>query len=112
MSDSLLEPLGTLQSLSHSLFLSLGTPVQSKPPPPPPPTAFLQCDQALADALQLAHVHQIKQNKIESLKDEFLILQQKWREICAEMEMGKRDLEMMIREGEQRISAINDAKRG
>jgi mediator of RNA polymerase II transcription subunit 4 len=109
---ALLEPLNHLQSLSQNLLLSLGSPIQSKPPPPPPISAFLQCDESLAAAIQLAQVHQIKQKKIESLKDDLLALQAKWGEICQGMEDGKRDLEVLIKEGEERITAIHDAQLG
>ncbi|KAJ6624916.1 vitamin-D-receptor interacting mediator subunit 4-domain-containing protein, partial [Mycena sp. CBHHK59/15] len=103
-------PLAELQTLSHTLFLSL-SPVQSKPPPPPPLSAFLACDQALSSAVNLAHTHQIKQRKIEALKDEILDLDRRWREICTELEAGKRELEEMIEEGEERIKSIELAKK-
>lgn len=60
----------------------------------------------------MAHTHQIKQRKIERLKDEILELEGRWREICMELEIGKRELEAMIEEGEQRILAIDEAKKG
>lgn len=111
MTAILLEPLSNLQSLSQTLFLSL-SPAQSKPPPPPPTSTFLDCDAALAAALQLVHVHQIKQRKIELLKNEILDLEARWREICSELEKGKNELENIITEGKERISAINQAKQG
>lgn len=107
----LLGPLLDLQNLSHTLFLSL-SPVQSKPPPPPPLSAFLTCDQALSSAVNLAHTHQIKQRKIEALKDEILELDRRWREICTELEAGKHELEEVIEEGEDRIKSIEQAKKG
>ncbi|KAJ7695039.1 vitamin-D-receptor interacting mediator subunit 4-domain-containing protein [Mycena rosella] len=106
----LLGPLAELQTLSHTLFLSL-SPVQSKPPPPPPLSAFLACDQALSSAVNLAHTHQIKQRNIEALKDEILELDRRWREICTELEAGKRELEEMIEEGEDRMKSIEQAKK-
>ncbi|KAJ7460663.1 vitamin-D-receptor interacting mediator subunit 4-domain-containing protein [Mycena latifolia] len=110
MSSMLLGPLADLQTLSHTLFLSL-SPVQTKPPPPPPLSAFLTCDQALSSAVNLAHTHQIKQRKIEALKDEILELDRRWREICMELEAGKRELEEMIEEGEERMKSIEQAKK-
>lgn len=111
MTSILLAPLTDLQSLSHTLFLSL-SPVQSKPPPPPSLTAFLACDKALSSAVNLAHKHQIKQRRIYALENEILELEARWREIASELESGKRELEEMIEEGEQRIKAIEEAKKG
>lgn len=111
MSEALLGPLNELQTLSQTLFLSL-SPIQSKPPPPPPLSAFLACDEALSSAVNLAHTHQLKQRKIEALKDEILELDRRWREICTELEAGKRELEEMIEEGEERIKSIEQAKKG
>ena len=111
MTAILLEPLARLQSLSQTLFLSL-SPAQTKPPPSPPLSAILECDAAIAAALQLAHVHQIKQRKIESLKHEILELEATWRNICSELEKSRRESESMIQEGEERIKAIGEAKQG
>ncbi|KAF5373297.1 hypothetical protein D9615_007486 [Tricholomella constricta] len=110
MSSILLAPLNELQALSHTLFLSL-SPVQTKPPPAPPLSAFLDCDKALASAINLAHKHQIKQRQIDALEQEILDLEARWREIASALEIGKRELEDMIEEGEERIKAIEEAKR-
>jgi mediator of RNA polymerase II transcription subunit 4 len=109
MNAILSQPLADLHSLSQSLFQSL-SPAQSKPPPPPPISSFLACDAALANAIHLARVHQNKQRQIEKLKKEVLELDENWREICAELEGGKRELEGMIEEGEIRCKAIEEAK--
>ncbi|KAF8637586.1 hypothetical protein AX17_002655 [Amanita inopinata Kibby_2008] len=109
MTSMLLEPLNELQSLSHTLFLSL-SPVQTKPPPPPSLSAFLACDKALADAVNLAYRHQIRQRRIEALEAEILQLEAQWREICLELDTGKGELEEIIAEGEERIKAIQHAK--
>lgn len=111
MTAILLKPLANLQTLSETLFQSL-SPVQSKRPPPPPISAFLQVDADLASAVQLAHVHQGKQRQIERLKEEVLGLEERWREICEELEKGKRELEICIEEGEERIKGIELAKEG
>lgn len=111
MSTIILEPLNELQALSHSLFLSLSPP-HMKPPPPPSIDAFLACDRKLASAITLAHVHQVKQRKIEALKEEILHLDANWREICIELERGQRELQSVIEEGDERSKAIEDAKNG
>lgn len=110
MTSALLDPLNDLQSLAHTLFLSL-SPVQTKPPPPPPLQAFLSCDEALASAVNLAYTHQRKQRRIESLENEILELDRKWREICTELAEEKQELEDMIEEGDERIKAIEAAKK-
>ncbi|KAF8347735.1 vitamin-D-receptor interacting mediator subunit 4-domain-containing protein [Amanita rubescens] len=109
MSSILLSPLNELQSLSHTLFLSL-SPAQTKPPPPPPLSAFLSCDAALSDAVNLAYKHQMGQRKIDALEMEILQLESRTRDVCMELEAGKRELEEMIAEGEERIKAIEKAK--
>jgi len=110
MSSTLLTPLNQLQGLAHTLFLSLSPP-QTKPPLPPPLSTFLECDQALASAINLAHTHQIKQRKIDALEAEILALECQWREICKELAQGKTELEELIEEGEARIKAIEQAKK-
>lgn len=111
MSSVLMGPLNELQVLSQALFLSLSPP-QTKPPPPPPLDAFLQYDRALAQALSIAQTHQIKQRKIESLEKEILDLEAQWRNICEELTRGKKELEELIEEGEERLKAIEQAKKG
>ncbi|KAH0582917.1 hypothetical protein H2248_010818 [Termitomyces sp. 'cryptogamus'] len=110
MSNILLAPLNELQALAHTLFLSL-SPAQTKPPPPPTLTAFLECDKTLSSAVNLAHQHQIKQRRIDALEQEILELEARWREIASALEGGKRELEEMIEEGEERIKAIELAKK-
>lgn len=111
MSSTLLAPLNQLQGLAHTLFLSLSPP-QTKPPPPPPLSTFLECDKALASSINLAHIHQIKQRKIDALEAEILVLECEWREICKELARGKTELEELIEEGDDRIKAIEQAKKG
>ena len=111
MSTTLMTPLNELQSLAHTLFQSL-SPIQTKPPPPPPLSAFLQCDDALSSAVNLAQKHQIKQRRIDALEVEVLELEARWRIIATELEKGKRELEELIDEGEKRVTAIEEAKKG
>lgn len=111
MSATLLAPLNELQALAHTLFLSLSPP-QSKPPPPPSISSFVECDKALASAINLAYVHQNKQRQIDALEAEILNLDAQWREICAELATGKAELEELIEEGDVRIKAIDEAKKG
>ncbi|KII87503.1 hypothetical protein PLICRDRAFT_112947 [Plicaturopsis crispa FD-325 SS-3] len=108
MTAILLNPLNELQTLSQTLFLAL-SPAQTRPPPLPPISAFLDCDVRLADAIHTAHRHQINQRKTEALKDEILDLEARWREILRELEGGKRELEAMIEEGNERAKAIDAA---
>lgn len=111
MSSILMGPLNELQGLSQTLFLSLSPP-QTKPPPPPPLDAFLQCDKVLASAINVAQTHQIKQRKIEALETEILELEMRWRNICEELAKGRKELEELIEEGEERLKAIEQAKKG
>ncbi|EGN91984.1 hypothetical protein SERLA73DRAFT_127859 [Serpula lacrymans var. lacrymans S7.3] len=110
MNAILLKPLNEFQTLSQTLFASFCAP-QTKPPPAPSAQAFLECDATLADALKLALVHQRKQRRIEKIKNEILTLELTWREICAQLELGKRDLETVIDGGDERIKAIEEAKK-
>ncbi|KAI0056046.1 hypothetical protein BV25DRAFT_1872930 [Artomyces pyxidatus] len=109
MTNLLLNPLNQLHDLSHHLFLSL-SPHRNKPPPPPPILAFAETDALLAAAVRLARTHQIKQRRIEALKSEVLALEQTWRAIAENLEDGRRDLQAMITEGDERIKAIEQAK--
>ncbi|KAL6309306.1 vitamin-D-receptor interacting mediator subunit 4-domain-containing protein [Sparassis latifolia] len=109
MTEILLEPLNTLQALSQQLFQSLG-PVQARPPPPPPISVFVAVDDALASAVQLSRTHQVKQRRIEQLKREVLELEGRWRQIVQELEDGRRELGVIVRDGEERIKSIEEAK--
>lgn len=111
MSDILLDPLNQLQTLSHQLFLSLG-PTQARGPPPPPTSSFLAVNATLASAVQLARRHQVKQRAIERLKSEVLALDTRWREIVCALEQGTRELAALVKEGDERIKAIEDAQAG
>ncbi len=111
MTGALLAPLNELQSLTQALFQALSS-TQARPSQPPPISAFLAVDSALADATKLARKHQVKQRKIERLKNEVLELEMKWREVIQELDQGKRDLDAIIAEGDERIKSIEEAKSG
>lgn len=112
MGSLLLRPLNEIQQLSQTLFLSLSGNQSSRRPVAPQVSAFLDCDLELANALHMARKHQIKQQKIDSLKNEILELDSSWRQICADLETGKRELQTMINEGDERIEAIEKAQEG
>jgi mediator of RNA polymerase II transcription subunit 4 len=107
----LLGPLNHLNSVALQLLQSLSPP-HTKPPPPPPITALAEADAALAAAVQLAHIHQKKQKRIEALKSDVLALENSWRDVIVQLEEGRRDLETIIAEGDVRLSAIEQAKAG
>ena len=111
MSEILLDPLARLQNISTTLFQSLGPP-QSRPPPPPSVADMLTVDAQLAGAVHIARAHQVKQRRIEQLKDEVLDLDRRWRDIVRTLDEGRRELDAMVREGEERIKAIEEAKAG
>ncbi|KAF5377798.1 hypothetical protein D9757_008094 [Collybiopsis confluens] len=109
MSSMLLDPLNQMENLAQTLFFSL-SPAQAKPPAPRL-EAFIECDKALADAVNLSYKHQIKQRKIERLKSEILELDTRWRQICIELEMEKRELETMIEEADERLDSIEQTRK-
>lgn len=111
MTASLLEPLDALQKLTHTLFLSLSPP-QTKPPPPPAIEAFIEADIKLAEELHKARTHQQNQRRIDALFAEVLDLEMQLREVRAELEKGKRELEVIIEEGDSRVESIRKAKEG
>ncbi|KIY66842.1 hypothetical protein CYLTODRAFT_423049 [Cylindrobasidium torrendii FP15055 ss-10] len=112
MSEALLQPLDDLDKLSKALFVALSPPQKPPQPPAPPAAAFLDADARLAAAVSLAHVHQLRQRRIEALKAEILSLDSRWRDVCIELEKEKRELEAIIEEGEERVKAIEEAKNG
>jgi len=111
ITETVLAPLKELQLLSQNLFLSLGPP-NTNPPPAPSATDVLACDASIAASLEKARVHQIKQKKIERLKQEILSLDTRLVEIWKELEAGKRELAQIVEEGDQRIAAMNKAASG
>jgi mediator of RNA polymerase II transcription subunit 4 len=111
MSETLLDPLGQLQCLSQTLFQSM-SPTHTKPPSVPMIQSFFQVDTDLAVAIKLAHVHQKKQREIEVLMGDVLRINERWRTICSELEAGRKELQEIIMEGEERTKAIESAKQG
>ena len=107
MTHLLLGPLNHLNSVARQLFQSLSPP-HTKPPPPPAIAALTKADTALAEAIQLAHIHQKKQQGIEALKAEVLSLEASWA--MMQLEEGRRDLEAIISEGDVHLDAIEQAK--
>ena len=112
MSDQLLKPIEEFQRLSQTLFLSLSGDQTARRVPPPSVSLFIECDAQMSRALDVARTHQIKQRKIETLKQEILDLDAQWRHICSELEAGKQELETMIKDGDERIESIEKAKYG
>lgn len=111
MTHLLLGPLNHLNSVAQQLFQSLSPP-HTKPPPPPAVTALANADAALAEAIQSAHIHQKKQQRIEALKAEVLSLEASWRTVIMQLEEGRRDLEAIILEGDAHLDAMEQAKAG
>ena len=111
MTHLLLGPLNHLNGVARQLFQSLSPP-HTKPPPPPAIAALANADAALAEAIQLAHLHQKKQRRIEALKAEILSLETSWRTVMMQLEEGRRDLEAIISEGDVHLDAIEQAKAG
>lgn len=72
----------------------------------------MEADAKLAAAVKLARKHQIKQRRIERLKDEVLAMEERWRDIIQGLEDGKRELEVILTEGDERMKAIEEAKAG
>lgn len=112
MADRLLKPIEEFQRLSQALFLSLSGDQTARRVPPPSVAAFIECDAEISRALDIARTHQIKQRKIEALKQEVLSLNAQWKHICSELESGKQELETMIKDGDERIESIQKAKYG
>ena len=112
MSGQLLKPIEEFQRLSQTLFLSLSGDQTARRVPPPSVSLFIECDAEISRALDTARKHQIKQRRIEALKQDILDLNAEWRRVCSELEAGKQELEIMIKEGDERIESIEKAKYG
>ncbi|KAG8905598.1 hypothetical protein FRB99_008596 [Tulasnella sp. 403] len=110
MREILSEPLTQFEALTQQLFLSLAPPSSLRAPPAPSIDAFLQCDAALATALVQARDHQIKQRRIEQLKEDLLNLEWQLKTVCRKLMTDKTELEAIIRDGEERVKAIDLAQ--
>lgn len=113
MREVLSIPLAQFEALTNQLFASLAT---------VPPTAaysfsnsltapdvesFVHCEAALAEALNQARLHQIKQRRIEQLKEDIVALDWRLNDICQKLKEDKSELEEIIREAEVRVKAID-----
>jgi len=64
----------------------------------------------MASALQEARIHQSNQRRIDELKDEVLGLEARLRDIWYKLDQGKKELEEILEDGEERLAAIDRAK--
>lgn len=114
MTDTLNAPLSSLTQLSTSLFQSLSSQPHThggkSSEPLPPASAFLSAEAALAGALVQTAAHQRRQNYINKLVSEIGQLDSRWREIIAGIEKGRKELEILVREGEEKLEGIRKAK--
>lgn len=109
MKELLSSPLKHFEDLTHQLFLSLSMPNST---PSPSIEAFVQCDNALAAALIKAREHQLKQRRIEQLKEDVVNLEWQLKAACQKLLQDKADLEAMIREGDERVKTIDSVEKG
>lgn len=114
MTDALTAPLTEVTALSNTLFQSLSSPHPHGKPSiaPPPISAFLSVEASLARTLAEAASHQRRQKRIEELVAEIGVLDARWRWVVERTEQGKRELEAVVREGEERMEGIRKAKEG
>ena len=114
MTDALTTPLATVTTLSNTLFQSLSSPHPHARPniAPPPISAFHSVEASLAHALAETASHQRRQKRIEELIAEIGVLETRWRWIVERIEQGKRELEAVVKEGDERIEGIRKAKEG
>lgn len=114
MREILSIPLAQFETLTNQLFISLSTVSQtaasysfSNSLTAPDVESFVQCEAALAEALNQARHHQIKQRRIEQLKEEIVSLDWRLNDICEQLKKDKGELEDIIREAEVRVKAID-----
>ncbi|OJA21565.1 hypothetical protein AZE42_03248 [Rhizopogon vesiculosus] len=110
MDAQLLAPLTQLTALSQSLFLSLSQQPSQKQLPPPPLSAFVAIDAQLQTALTTAAAHQRRQARIVALQQELGEIDAQWHAVCEALEEGRKALEDIVREGDERIECIRKAK--
>ncbi|KAF8324321.1 vitamin-D-receptor interacting mediator subunit 4-domain-containing protein [Cantharellus anzutake] len=114
MREVLMRPLNRIDTLSQALLRSLA-PSQSsvaKPPAAPPISAFIETDQALASAVNMAKVHQEKQREIDALTQEILELERDLRDKIRFLVNGRNALGEILRESEESLEAIDQAAKG
>lgn len=80
--------------------------------PPPPISAFYSVEASLAHVLAETASHQRRQKRIEELIADIGALESRWRGVVEQVEQGKRELEAVVKEGEERIEGIRKAKEG
>ncbi|CAG7848706.1 SubName: Full=Uncharacterized protein {ECO:0000313/EMBL:CCA69071.1} [Serendipita indica DSM 11827] len=107
MRNMLERPISQLEALAHGLFTSLA----SGNTPEPPIAELAACDANLAEALQLARIHLLKQKQIEQLMDEIHELDRQLVDIVETLATGQRDLQAIIEEGEERIASADKAEK-
>ncbi|KAG9045388.1 hypothetical protein FS837_006379 [Tulasnella sp. UAMH 9824] len=114
MREILSIPLAQFETLTNQLFVSLSTVTPtaasyafSNSLTAPDVESFVQCEAALAEALNQARLHQIKQRRIEQLKEEIVSLDWRLNGICEQLKRDKSGLEDIIREAEVRVKAID-----
>lgn len=114
MTDALTAPLTTVTTLSNTLFQSLSSPHPHAKPSivPPPISAFHSVEASLARVLAETASHQRRQKRIEELITEIGALEARWRWVVERVEDGKRELEAVVKEGEERTEGIRKAKEG
>jgi len=113
MREELTRPLNQIDSLCQALLRSLA-PSQSstvKPPTAPSTIVFIEVDQALAAAVNMAQVHQEKQREIEALTREILDMERELRDRIQFLADGRNTLNELLRESEETISAIDLASK-
>lgn len=112
--DTLDEPLGAVTQLATSLFQSLSSQSHAGKPtePPPPLSAFLSAEHTLARALTQTAAHQRRQDFINRLVAEIHELDRRWREVVEGVEKGRRELQDIVKEGEERLVGIKKARQG
>ncbi|KAG1780935.1 vitamin-D-receptor interacting mediator subunit 4-domain-containing protein [Suillus placidus] len=110
MDAQLLAPLTQLTALSQSLFLSLSHQPSQKQVPPPPLSSFAAVDAELQTALTTAAAHQRRQARIVALQQELLEVDARWRAVCEALEEGRKVLDEIVKEGDERVGCIRKAK--
>lgn len=109
MKELLAAPLQRFESLTQQLFLSLSMPNAT---PSPSIEAFVQCDRELAAALNQSRDHQLKQRRIEQLKEDIVDLEWHLKAACQKLLQDKSELEAIIREGDERVKIMDAVEDG